>query len=340
MTQKKQTQKIAFLAQIRAKARAKIQYREVRNYGFNIIIKQYARFPQFLPLPCHMEHGWTALPEALKSGLQTSKPLVMVFNKRRLQSWRQKSGLPIVVMGSPFIHYKNMRKIKKAKDARGTIVFPSHSTYDIKSHFSITEYCQKLKNLPAIYHPITICLFWLDFIDPSVEIYRKNGFTVTTAGPKLTNSLDFVKKFYQLLSDHKFATSNEIGSYTFYAVDLGVPFFLTGASPILFNQQGRDLNIGKTSKMSEYPIGRKAIELFDTGPIERISTRQLRFVQTEMGVNDHLSRKQMNQLLWQHYSRNSYWLKAFIPYLFSSFVVLLIFNGPWIKLLINARKKL
>lgn len=305
-------------------------YSEVRNYGFNIIIKKYAEFPLLLPLPCHMSHGWTALSDPLKSDLKTKKPLMMVINKRRETAWRKKSKIPVVIMGSPFIHYKNAHKIVQRPNASGTIVFPSHSTPYIKSQFSRKEYCKVLKNLPSEFHPITVCLFWLDYIEPEANIYRKMGFKVVTAGPKLAESLSFVKNFYSLLSKHKYATSNEVGSYTFYAVDMGIPFFLSGSAPTLINEKGRDINVAKKYKIEDYFWGKKTSKLFSTGPTKKISPTQRKFVEKEMGMKDCLSPQKMKAIFWRYFKKEHYWLTSFLPYLLITLLIRLIMYVPWI----------
>ena len=317
-----------------------MQSSEVRNYGFNIIIKKYANFPLTLPLPCHMEHGWDPSDKPLKSNLLTQKPLMMVFNNRRKNAWSKLSNTPVVIMGSPFVHYKNTYKIRKKINAKGTIAFPSHSTFDVKCSYKIEDYCDVLKKLPKDFQPVTICLFWLDYISNKSKIYRQMGFKVTTAGPRFTNSLEFVKNFWEILSKHKYATSNDIGSYTFYAINLGVPFFLAGGQPLLINKNYRDINIKEYSSVADYKYGKQAIKLFSTGPIKSINSQQKEFTFRELGVNECLSAEDMHKILWEAYRKNHYWLKAFIPYLISCIMIIIIFNGPFVRQFILIRKRL
>jgi hypothetical protein len=307
-----------------------MRFSEARNYGFNIILKEYAQFPRWLPLPCHFEHGWTPLPEALESDIRVKKPLMLVFSKRRFKDWKRRSKIPAVIMGSPFIHYKNLHKLKRKEDAKGTIAFPSHSTYDLKIHFDIEKFCKALKRLPKDFHPITICLFWIDYVDKA-DIYRKFGFKVVTAGPKFTNSTNFVKNYYDILSNHRYAVSNEIGSYTFYAVDFGLPFFIAGEAPLLENESKRDANVAEASYLDDYLWGNKTMNLFRTGPVKQISMAQQQFVAKEMGTNDCLSSDKLNKLLWKYYGLDYYWLLSFFPYLADSVLAVILFNGPWVK---------
>lgn len=299
-----------------------MQYSESTIYGFNLILKDYARFPRFLPLYCHLEHGWTARAETLPTELEADKPLMLVHSKRRLEAWKKSSKIPVYIMGSPFIHYREMHKILKRTDAKGTIVFPAHSTADIKSSFDVKKYCGQLQKLPKQFHPIEICLFWPDFIDESANIYRECGFRVTTAGPKFKKGLNFIENFYKILSTHQYATSNEVGSYTFYAINLGIPFFLTGEIPLRINT-GSNKDMGSNAKINQEFYGKRAINMFSTGPISKITSSQARLVSSEMGLNDCLSRAQMHKLFWDNFKKDkrrflgvlTYWIISILLFL-------------------------
>lgn len=294
----------------------KMQYSETQDYGFNIIIKEYAKFPKIFPLACHFEHGWTVLTDPLVTDLAVDKPLMLVFNNRRAKAWKKKSDLPVAIMGSPFCHFRKMHHITQKKDAKGTVVFPSHSTVNLKSNFDIKEYCKNMSNFPQEFRPITICLLWLDYQDKGADIYRKAGFSVVTSGPKVSNSLEFVRNYYEILSSHKYATSNDVGSYTFYAIEMGLPFFLTGETPEMTMKEGRsDPNVSEKYKMTDFKRGRYVTALFSTGPITKILPEQKNFVLEEIGHNDRLSRGELNKLLWTYSRKKRFLVKALLPYL-------------------------
>jgi hypothetical protein len=316
-----------------------MKYSDTRSYGINHILREYARYPWYLPLPCHMEHGWTPLDEALVSDLKTTKPLMMVFSRRRLQAWQRKSQIPAAIMGSPLILYRKTHHITKQATATGTVAFPSHSTYDLQSRFDISKYCQELKNLPSEFQPVTVCLFWLDYIDKTADIYRQSGFKVVTAGHKLSNSLEFARRHYEILSTHKYATSNEVGTYAFHSVDLGIPFFITGQEPVLLNVGG-DVNVGHDVRLDDFELGTKVMRLFSTGPRTSITQEQEEFVSREVGASDHLGREEMHNLLYHHLTSKGYYLRAFFPFILDTILSGLIFNAPWTRLLIRARKSL
>jgi hypothetical protein len=292
-----------------------MQYTEAQIYGLNIIIKEYAKFPKILPLPCHMEHGWTPAVDAEPGDLAIEKPLMLVFSERRALAWKRKSAVPVVVISAPFVCFRNMRHITKKDDAKGTVVFPSHSTLSLDSKFDIKSFCNELKALPKEFHPITICLFWFDYIKESADIYREAGFSVVTAGSKINNSLDFVKNYYKILSSHNYAASNEVGSYTFYAVEMDIPFFLVGKTPVLEMKKGKkDPNVPEKYKITDFGLGKPATTLFSTGPVKVISKDQKEFVLKEIGKKDGLSSRDLNKILWEYSKKDLFLIKAFSVY--------------------------
>lgn len=270
---------------------------EISDYGFATIIKEYARFPRILSLPCHMEHGWTSLSLPLATDLTTDKQLMLVFSNRRKQAWREKSRIPVAVMGAPFVHYRRMRNHKIYEEATGTVAFPSHSCYGVETIIDLKKYCDELQKLPNAYQPITICLHIHDYRKEIIDVYMQQGFKVVTAGDQYSSS--FPMKFYEILCSHKYATSNVIGSYAFYAVEMNIPFFIVGDIAVM-NNYGNDPNVPKSYSIIDFPVGRVAQEMFSTGPTNHISEKQKQFVIEEMGMDICLSRNMMGILFWKY----------------------------------------
>lgn len=271
---------------------------EMKLYGFNHIIREYTGFPSWLALPCHMEHGWTALDKPLNSDLimAETKPLMLVFSKRRADEWKEKSNTPVVIMGAPFIHYRKMHNIEVKKEANGTIAFPSHSCENVKSAFNIGMYCDQLLALPEEFHPITVCLHDHDIKLGRKNIFQKKGLNVVSAGEQF--SPNFAKDFYNILSGCQYTTSNVVGSYTFYSIEMGIPFFIYGQTPLMMNN-GKDINVPVNYSISNYKYGVAAQELFNTGQTGIISEGQRIFVQKELGEIDCLPKGKLRSLLYK-----------------------------------------
>lgn len=263
-------------------------------YGLHAIIREYAGCPSTLPIFCRFQHGWDPIPKPDPYDAQTDKPLMLVWNKTRLKIWNEGSSIPAAIVGAPFVHYRKLRKIEKDLDAKGTVAFPAHSQPTIDAVFDINAYCEQLKSLPIEFHPITICLHLHDLERKKDVIYKKHGFNVVSAGPIWVLGFEFVEKFYEILRSHRYATSNQVGSYSFYAVEMGIPFFIFGESAYLENS-GEPLMPAKFS-YTDYPTGVFATNLFQ-GPTQVISEEQKKFVEDELGVHDCLSGVELRELL-------------------------------------------
>jgi len=269
-------------------------------YGLNAIIREYAGLQPTEPLLCHYEHGWSPLPKANPYDVLTDKPLMLVWSRRRLQLWKEESSIPAAIMGSPFVHYRKSRQIEKDIAANGTVAFPAHSTELVEAVFDIDKYCKQLKDLPSEFHPITICLHANDLARKKDVIYKKYGFNIVTAGPCWVPGFEYVQKFYEILRSCKYTTSNQVGTYTFYAVEMGIPFFVYGELADLKNS-GEKLTPANCSYIN-YPMGAFVTKMFQ-GPTQVISEEQKNFVEDEVGVHDCLSGIELRQLLLESNNR-------------------------------------
>jgi tetratricopeptide (TPR) repeat protein len=225
---------------------------------------------------------------------------MLVLNRRRLQAWNEKSNIPAAILGAPFVHYRKLRQIEKDIDANGTVAFPAHSTDLMDAVFDIDGYCKLLESLPIEFHPITICLHADDLARKKDVIYKKYGFNIVTAGPKYVPGFEFVQKFYEILRSHKYATSNQVGSYSFYAVEMSIPFFILG-EPVDMENSG-DKTMPSRYSILDHPMGVFATAMFQ-GPTQVISEEQKKFVEEELGVHDCLSGIELRQLLLESNNR-------------------------------------
>jgi hypothetical protein len=278
-------------------------FRSHKTYSFNQIIHQYCGYPKWMSLP-GIQHGWFLSAKPWQRDLDKKHlSLYLAWSKRIHDEWVKHSQVPVFILGAPFIHYRRLNNIMKSPDASGTIVFPAHSTPNNISVYDIDAYCNRLLELPVKYKPITICLHYYDMITSTKDKYLSNGFKVTSAGnPK---SSAFVKHFYELLSTHKYATSNRIGSYVLYAIEIGIPFFLYG-DEISVNviRKKKDKN-QKEIKESIKPLAenlfKKSMKDLSRREDIKINDDQLKFVLEESGIDDCLNPKDLKRVLLKYY---------------------------------------
>lgn len=276
--------------------------RESSIYGSEELIKDYAQYPSFLPLPVHYEHGWTPLSEPLKSDFRTKKPTMLVFSERRKKAWVEKgTSKNVVVSSSPMILYKIKHQIEKSKSAQGTIVFPAHSTLNITAEYNFSDFCEKLSSLPDKYQPVVICLHWQDMKKGIDEKYKKKGFKVVTAGDMYNK--EFSKNFYEILRSYSYSASNEIGSYTFYSINLNIPFFLIDENVKRVNN-GEDPNVvvGEFS-LDNFDIVSKAKKLFKEKQYF-VTKDQKDFVNEELGIEKIPNPQELKHILYVNLLKN------------------------------------
>jgi hypothetical protein len=260
-----------------------------KSYGHDKILRAYLRLPKPFPLNVQIQHGWysTDIPD-LEIADQIG--VMLVWSKRIADAWKEKTDKEVVVCGAPFLMYRQMHNITKASDASGTVAFPAHSTQSFAAKYDVDEYCRHLSALPKHMHPITVCLHYRD-MEHAASPYERHGFKVVTAGKSRQTGDGFARNFYQILAAHKYSTSNIVGSYTFYSVELGIPFFIYGPSNefISNHADGRE-NVPKRSKYSAM-VHELFSELHETIP-DRIKE----FALGELGYQDRVNATELRSL--------------------------------------------
>lgn len=254
-------------------------------YGQTYILKRYLELSS-IPSGVVIQHGWTPLNNVLKSDLFSSTHLMLSWSKRYQQEWVKQSNVPCEVLGAPFVHYRRMNKTERLKNANGTLAFPAHSTKEIEAKFDLQKYCNELHNLPDKFKPVTICLHHLDIMYYGMkEAFQDQGFNVVCISRNKKTSPYVL--FYDLIKNFKYTTSNEPGSYTFYSVEMNIPFFILGDMPIRHNHGAKNTDIMQSKyTMQDFQYGSIAYDLFSDSSKDRITKEQKDFVLEETGMTD------------------------------------------------------
>lgn len=279
------------------------RYWPTELYGIGKWVRKYGFYPEKLPLYVYSDHGVTLrrtqLPE---HELNNDAPYMLIHSPDKLKCWKELSSKPAYGLFSPFVFYRRNNKIKLSSDAKGTLAFPGHSSKNIEDMLNPQDYISDLKNLPDKFKPISICLHMHDINKDKHLPYMEAGFEVFTAGHNYDNR--FTERFYDILKKFKYTTSNFIGSYTFYSVEMEIPFFLYGAKTKLYNLNNKDMPQGHINEEELYPEYKEANALFRYDRFANIITdEQKKFVEQELGITHGISRLKMSYLLY------SAWLK-------------------------------
>lgn len=265
-------------------------------YGENSLVKTYLDLSSF-PSGVVIQHGWTPRNNILPSELENTRWLMLCLNKRYKSKWVEQSNIPCEIIGSPFVHYRRLAKIIQCVNAKGTLAFPAHSIKEIHANYDLNKYCDELNNLPSEFQPVTICLHHLDIMHYQMdEKFRERGFDVAciTANKKAPPA----ESFYNLIKNFKYTTSNEPGSYTFYSVEMNIPFFVLGDLAIRDNTTGTNIDVPqKTYTLTDFKYGKIAYDLFSNHPRDRITKEQRDFVLSELGMLDCAPKSVLAEML-------------------------------------------
>lgn len=280
------------------KSIAKSYYWTAEVYSFGKHIREYSFYPSIFPLYVYTDHGpGYYSDEVAKHELEHDACCQFYHSSRCVNLFKKVSNKPSYTMLSPFVMYRRKKKINKSKTAKGTLAFPVHTTPGIDDFFDIELYIQQLKTLPEEFQPVSVCLHMHDIAKDRHKIFMKHGLPVYTAG----NAYDyrFAERFYDILKNFKYSTSNIVGSYTYYSIEMGIPFSIYGCKPILINNSDPNLERGEY-KLQENQFYQKVFKMFE-GLNKEITLEQKEFVEKNLGVYDGLSRFEMAKVLYSAY---------------------------------------
>lgn len=198
-------------------------------YSMDRIFKIIFKIPKFIPVSkiAILEHGanfqFSFFYERL---LKSENELIFFDNTERVNKYFQQTQKTSYAIGPLYPKYRKLKNYNPLPDRQGTLAFPSHSTSQYDFSLGYKKYINDLHNLPDRFHPIRICMYYYDILKGHHKIFSDAGFEVVTNG-----SIDdpyFIDNLYSSLIRHKYVTSNHMGSYAFYALEAGIPFFLYG----------------------------------------------------------------------------------------------------------------
>ena len=146
--------------------------------------------------------------------------------------------------------------------------------------------------------PVSVCLHYHDINKGLHKIFLDHNIEVLTVGHPFHP--DFIDRFYNLLRNYKYVTSNEFGSYTYYAVEMEIPFFLYGNPAQFINKGDENYEKGIYDSYKNSKQMKKALELFaDTTLV--VTPEQRKFVELELGIDTSISRIEAGLILYGLY---------------------------------------
>lgn len=265
-------------------------------YSFGKILRKYGYYPNFLPLYISTDHGPSQSDQPTPAELEYNYFAHFYHSERLFKKFKSVSDKKCFVIKSPFVWYRKKKKKSQSVNPKGTIVFPTHSTHHISIEKNWNEYIEKLLNLPEKYKPISACLYFLDVKSGLNKIFEDAGIETFCAGT--WTDKDFVDKFYEIIKNFKYASSAVPGSYLFYAVELGLDFFIYGDEPIYINSSDKN-----AKKIGRYKLDHNNTQIEKVSNLFKIDNSNSHIKQAlvneELGIcKESISRFKFTKILY------------------------------------------
>lgn len=263
-------------------------------YGFGKVLRRYGYYPNSFPLNIYFSHGVSHHDFPALNEYQNNAPAMLYFSPRLTKEYKKKSNKYCNTIISPNVFYRRKLKIEKNKNARGTMAFPCHTTPEIDDLTDYQEYCKHIRSLSEEFKPVSVCLHYHDINKGLHKVFMERGFEVVTAGNPFHP--DFIERFYKIIKNFKYVTSNEIGSYAYYAVEMDIPFLLYGSPVQFLNVGDENIEKGKYDSFRNSKQMAKAMKVLGNFKND-VTEEQKEFVERELGVYDSISRLQASIIL-------------------------------------------
>ncbi len=270
-------------------------FREATYYGTGKIMRLYSSFPRWLALPVSIQHGWAMSTSPVHAVEKAPENWYwsVAAEQRYANAYPKISTRP---SGAPFLYLLQVLGYTPLPTTaqQGSIVFPSHSTFQIDMVCDFDHYAAQLAALPEQYHPITVCLYYTDHERGLAEPFLRHGFPVVTNGQTHLDDA-FLWNFVQNVHGQRYIFSNQMSSSLLFGAAMNLTAHFWGPEFQVFNPnkfwEQRDFN--------QYHRGWEATyrEVFRFPDPDLAHQKQV--VEAELGKAQMLSPRQMRSLLWR-----------------------------------------
>lgn len=273
-------------------------------YGFGKYIREYGFYPPKLPLLIFTDHSGPSLRSNFNYyEINNSAPVIMFHSPKLVDKWRSLYKQKCFSLYSPFVYYRRKNRIDVMPDAKGTLAYPVHSMPELDDHFDAEKYIDNLLRLPEKYQPVSVSMHYHDLNIGRHEIFLRKGLRVFTSGNP--HDYRFAERFYSILRQFKYSTSNFVGTALFYSVEMGIPFFVYGTPPVYKSNTDSELaRIALESASAKDEMIEHITELF-TSPVDKITHEQKQLVEFTLGLHHGVGRLKMGAILYGCYFQHA-----------------------------------
>lgn len=269
-------------------------------YSFGRCYRLIANYPKILPLFFYSDHGAGLHSNLYPHEINNSSEIHFTWSALKASRNSKLRNKKFIHIEHPWITYRKKHGYIRSDGSKGTLVFFTHHVPGIEwQGHDDDQYLEELKQLPEKFHPIVLCMHMHDINAGHHKKIRHWGFPIVTVGNIYSDA--FIDRFYNLTSQFAFGTSQEWGSQTAYMIELGIPYFFLGKTPVLVNLSHKEMPRGKVDRFQDEEHKRyveKSEQLFSK-PLDEVSTAQQTFVNEILGLNSSVTEQETAQIIWK-----------------------------------------
>lgn len=189
-------------------------------YGHRYILLKYLN-EKDRAIFASLQHGW--ISKHVKTHHKKKIYPILCWSKLIEKNLKEKNKLDAQSIGAPFLYLCNMlekkyklRKVNKKK-IEGTIVFPTHSSQDLKHN---TDHDLLIKDVEENFNgPHTVCFYYYDLNEENIMKYKQKKWRVVCCVRGKTDKYSLIR-LYREISKKETVVSGEFSTSLFYGMYL------------------------------------------------------------------------------------------------------------------------
>ena len=189
-------------------------------YGHRYILLKYLK-EKDRAIFASLQHGW--ISRHIKTNYKKKIYPILCWSKLIEKNLKEKNKLKVKPIGSPFLYLCKMleekyklRKVNKKK-FEGTIVFPTHSSQDLKHN---TNHDLLIKDVEESFNgPYTVCFYYYDLNEEDIKKYKQKKWKVVCCVRGKTDKYSLIR-LYREINKNETVVSGEFSTSLFYGMYL------------------------------------------------------------------------------------------------------------------------
>lgn len=137
-----------------------------------------------------------------------------------------------------------------------------------------------------------------DIVKGQHNVFMEHGISCVTAGN--TSDQRFIERFYAIMKNFKYTTSNLIGTYTSLSIEMNIPFFVYGPREKYMNKSDPNIPQGEYDGYAGNPYNKMLFDNLQYDGFNGGIDNELKLiVQNNLGISDGLTRIRLSIVLWK-----------------------------------------